>query len=202
MTDVGIDRITADSNEKQISDLVALLIMLHSEGGYAPLNLDKMVGRAAEVVSQGMTWLAYDQEAGEPVGTLGLHEQALWYADERVLVDLWFYVRPEYRKGAVGKKLLKLGRETADERGCMLFITVTNPDRRRRRSAAVVEAETVGYVSHGYMLKMERYHGRLSEEGRGIVDDTRDSAVHAGSEPASGLNGLGPDDEGVSTVHG
>lgn len=148
---VTIER--AGTDEQSFVDVFELLVALHKEGGYAPLNGEKAAREVFAALQEGMTFVARAQN-GAVVGVLSLTESPYYYSDETFLHDRGFYVRPRYRKGRVGALLLKAATEEADRRGTVAFVNVTNPDRRPKKNGASLMAITAGYVPMGYLLKL------------------------------------------------
>ena len=142
----------AKNDEKTFSELVDMLIALHASGGYAPFNPDKATEAAFRVLSQDMCWIA--RLGGKNVGTLALTESSFWYADETFLQDAWFWVDPEHRAKDVGVALLKAAKAEADARKRLLFVSMTNPDRRPKKTAMTLTAQLAGYVPLGYTLNL------------------------------------------------
>lgn len=151
-------------SESDFVDVFSLLLELHEEGGFAPLQIEKAMADCYAVMQQDMTWLARD-EKGEPIGVLGLIEDQFWYSDLTFLLSKWFYVRPEQRFGRVGVKLCLAARDEADRRGQMAFILTNNRSRKPKRGWATLVAEQAGYFPAGYMLKLGgREHGQRDRD--------------------------------------
>lgn len=163
--------------EAEFIEVMTLLIELHAEGGYAPLDLDKASKDVYAVMGEGRTWLAKDGE-GEPIGVLGLIEVPFWYSDLTFLISKWFYVRPEFRFGQVGMKLLLEARAEADRIGKIAFVQTTNPRRKPKKGTWLsVAGEAVGCFPAGYMLRLGgATHGQRA----------RDHADDPGHEQAAG----------------
>lgn len=151
----------AGTDEATFADVFGLLVELHREGGFAPLNFDKATASVYRVLVEGMTFVART-ETGEAIGVLGLTEAPFWYADETMLEGKWLYVRPEHRGSAAFKELLKAARAEADACGKIAFLIVDNPDRRPKRTASAIDAQLLGYVGIGYAKRISR---RVSPHG-------------------------------------
>ncbi len=150
-SDVVIERATVD--EGSFRDVFELLIELHKEGGYASMDIGKAVTGTYATIQSGAAFLAR-KKSGEALGVIGLQEVNFWYSHEKFLQEVWFYVRAEYRKGLVGTKLLGAAKSEADARNMMLFVSVTNPDRKPKKTNLMVESLNAGYVPVGYTLKL------------------------------------------------
>ena len=112
------------SDQASFEAVFGLLLELHRAVGIAPLNPDKTAKTCYHVLCEGMTFVAWS-EHGEPVGTLGLVEAELYYADVTYLQDKWFYVKSEWR-GRAGVKLLLAAREECERLGKVGIIDDTN----------------------------------------------------------------------------
>lgn len=143
---------TAANDESTFQEVFALLLDLHKVGGYATLDVTEAAENAYRVLSEGMTFLA--RVNGEAVGTIGLTEVPFWYSKTTFLQDAWFYVKPRFRRGKVGVRLLHAARDAAEARSKLVFVTVNNPDRRPKRTASSLVSQTVGFVPLGYTLQL------------------------------------------------
>lgn len=157
MNGFTIERCGAD--EATFADVFELLIDLHREGGAAPMDGDKVMIIAYEVLVEGMSFIARD-EGGAPIGTLGLTQQEFWYARESYITDLWFYVKPEWRAKKVGVEMMRAARAVGDERDLIVKISTNNPDRRPKAKQAVLDCIEAGYVPIGYTIKLRDRHGQ------------------------------------------
>lgn len=144
---------TAGNDEKTFCEIFALLIEFHREGGLAPLDLDDMSRNAYLTLTEGMTLVARDDD-GAIAGMLALHDVKFWYSKTHHLRDAWFYVKPQYRGGDVGKELMQAAKKIADDKAMLLFIDVNNPDRRPKRTKALISCQTAGYVPIGFSLQL------------------------------------------------
>jgi GNAT superfamily N-acetyltransferase len=150
-----------DANAAAFIEVFELMCELHKEGGYAPLDVKAAGGNVYSVMTQGMTFLARLDEpcgsdpAGTPIGVLALTEVGFWYDPNTThLLDLGYYVRPEYRAGNVGIRLLDRARQEAQDRQKIIFIAITSPDRRPPRTRATLESQMAGFVPLGYSLRL------------------------------------------------
>lgn len=148
---VRIER--AANDEQSFCDVFDLLIGLHRDGGYAPLDVSKASANCFRMLAEGMVFVARLPD-GTAIGTLAMTELTFWYAQDTFLQDAWFYVRPEYRKGHVGVALMRAARDDAQARGKIAFITVNNPDRKPKRTTMALESQTAGYVPVGHTIKI------------------------------------------------
>lgn len=143
----------AGTDEKSFVDVFELLVALHKEGGYAPLNGEKAARQTYGVLQEGMTLIARNGD-GQAVGVLPLTEVEFWYSDETFLLGRDFYVRPRYRRGKVGAALLKAAREEGERRGKLVFVQVDNPDRKPKKTRFSLVAQEAGFVPLGYTNRL------------------------------------------------
>ena len=143
----------AGSDEATFCEVFGLLIEFHREGGLAPLDLDDASRNTYLTLTEGMTLVARDDN-GAIIGMLALHELKFWYSKARHLRDAWFYVKPQYRGGDIGKDLMQAAKKIADDKNMILFIDVSNPDRRPKRTKATLACQTAGYVPIGFSLQL------------------------------------------------
>lgn len=142
----------ADTSETSFVEVFEMLLALHAEGGYAPLDGDKAMTACYTMLKDGMTFVAKIE--GNPVGVLVLGERKFWYSESSFLQEVAFFVRPEYRGGMVGIKLMRAAKALADVKGKICFITVNNPDRRTKKTTASIACQVAGYVPLGFTMKI------------------------------------------------
>lgn len=150
-----MERITvekAQADEAGFSEVFELLIQLHKEGGYAPMNVEKAAKATFLAIEEEMTFVARVNE--KPVGVIVMTEVAFWYSDDTFIQDVAFFVLPEHRGGNIGVSLLRAVRDEAQRRMKVALVTVSNPDRRPKRTTASLLAQTAGYVPLGYTIKL------------------------------------------------
>jgi GNAT superfamily N-acetyltransferase len=143
----------AGTDEKSFRDVFELLLALHREGGYAPLNLDKTAKNCFDTLTENMTFIARDDN-GRAIGVLGMSERDFWFSDHTFLYGAWFYVRPKHRKGRVGVELMRAAAREGDARNKIVFIGTDNPDRRPKKTTMSLHCLLAGYVPLGYDLKL------------------------------------------------
>ncbi len=169
----------AHMDEASFRAVYPLLLELHKAVGIAPLNPDKMAQQCYHVLGHGMTFIARD-EAGQAVGSIGLIEGDLWYADCGYILDKWFFVRPDHR-GSAGLGLLRAARDEGIARDRIVYVWNTNPDKRQKGLPFGVEAQRLGFVPFGYMMRLNRLKGGQSEGGETDVLRERDQIDDLGS---------------------
>ncbi len=146
-------RIEAPANtEANFNILFEMLLELHKIGGYAPLDVDKAAFHTYDMLATGIVFIAYVD--GTPAGVIAGVEQPFWYSQATHMQSIPLYVRAPYRKGQVGRMLLKAFAEEADRRGIIAFVSIDNPDRRPKATKVSIESQLAGYVPVGYTMKL------------------------------------------------
>lgn len=146
-------RIQVPANtEANFRILFEMLLELHKIGGYAPLDVDKAASNTYDMLATGVVFIAYVD--GKPAGVIAGVEQSFWYSQATHLQSIPLYVRAPYRKGQVGRMLLKAFAQEADRRGIIGFVTIDNPDRRPKATKVSIESQLAGYVPVGYTMKL------------------------------------------------
>jgi N-acetylglutamate synthase-like GNAT family acetyltransferase len=126
-----------------------LLVPFHAENGLAPLNRDKTLQWATEMVSEGRVIAAL--QGGKIVGAIGMVEIPLKYADKSLLCDEFFYVKVEWRGESVGRELREAFTALATAGDQIGILTVFNPGRLAKRRRI---SDLVGFIPFGYMLRL------------------------------------------------
>jgi len=142
----------AGTDEESFLTVLDLIVAEHAEVAWASLSPTKAAEGCYRTLSEGMTLIARAAD-GTAIGTLGIVELGLWYADETYLQDVWLYVKPEHRGGGALRAMLSKAREIADIRNKVLFVTIANPNRRLKRTKLGLVAQEAGYVPFTYSLR-------------------------------------------------
>lgn len=142
----------AGTDEASFIEAFELMVALHREGGFAPLDGEKSAAGVYTALKDGATWLA--RIDGKAIGVLSLVELPFWYSKDTYLQDAGFYVRPKFRKRRVGVELMKAAREEGQRRNKIVLITVTSPDRRPKKTPMSLESQIAGFVPLGYTIKL------------------------------------------------
>jgi GNAT superfamily N-acetyltransferase len=144
----------AEASEQNFIEVFEMLLELHKEGGYALLDRSDSAEDVYAVMQEGMTFVARSA-VGQPIGVLGLTEVGFWFNRKvKFLQGRWFYVRPAFRRAQVGVHLLRAARDEGQTRNSLVFVTVTNPDRRPKRTTMSLEAQIAGFVPLGYTIRL------------------------------------------------
>ena len=98
-----------------ISGLIFMLNTMHKETeiNVPTINTYKMINKVNEVLHNGIILVAV--ENNKLLGSIGGMVTTDWWAEEKYLADLWYYVFPDARKSNVAKNLItdfiKIGKE-------------------------------------------------------------------------------------------
>jgi len=101
------------ASEDDAEDLLQMLCEQHSEATVKHGNIDgeKALGNIKRTIERGASYIA-ETEAGM-VGSIGFLVSSDWWSQEKHLADMWFYVRPAYRKSRAAHLLFRAYSETA-----------------------------------------------------------------------------------------
>jgi len=115
-----------EEDYKKIVNMGARFAMEHSMGKLSAQNHD--LKKALQWVVENVAYAAWlvEDEHGEPLGSISLHEDTTWYSTEPYLTDGWFYVVPEKRDSGIGIMLLETVKEFAKDKGLPLMVGVFN----------------------------------------------------------------------------
>lgn len=141
------------TDERSFNDVFTLMLALHRAGGFAPLDVNKSAEHVYQALTDEATFLA--RIDGKPVGALSMVDIPFWYSRSTFLQDKGFFVAPEHRRGQVGGALMQAVREEAQHRGRIAMVTVTNPDRRPKKTSMSLESQIAGFVPLGYTIKLK-----------------------------------------------
>ena len=150
----------ARDDEATFAEALDMSAKQHRQGALAPMNPDKVARVVFEVMADNLMIFARDP-AGKAIGMLPLSREEIFYSDVTYFQNIGLWIEPEWRKTGVLRGLLKEAAREADKHDTFVLITISDPDRRKR--PADPEAQTIGYVSVGYTLKLQgksKSHGR------------------------------------------
>lgn len=131
---------------ESLTELARFLEPLAREVGMAPLHPQTSLQVGYVVMMKGCVFIARDSVTRKIVGSLGLDIARWWYAIDDdptegrtrsyFLRDMWLYIDPAYRaSGRVIMGLLRGAKKLGQERGQMVFITMSNPNKDKRPMA-------------------------------------------------------------------
>jgi hypothetical protein len=133
--------------------IFAFLVRMHKEGvgipeELAPLDHDKALLAIYDVVTKGHVIMAYDGE--QLVGVLGVVRFTVWYSQNNMLSERFFYIEPSYRDGPVMRAILRRARDLANEQRLFLQLTISNfhKDRPARSSLERI-GDVLSYFPRG-----------------------------------------------------
>lgn len=128
-----VDPRSEDETRDETRRIAAFLTALYAEVGVtaeaATPNPGKAVQGVYDTIRDGVVLVA--ERDGQIVGSLGLVEYPIWYADATALGDKWFFVSPSERGGDVLEALLAATADVATELAKPCFLSVWNPNSQR-----------------------------------------------------------------------
>lgn len=138
-------------DEAEAPRLLETLRALHDEVGVVPLDEAKALATIGALIRDGVVIVV--EEGARTVATAGLDTAPYWYGQGLFLADLWCWVRPDRRDGAVAKLLLDEIARFADETEMHALVCLNNPNRRRLpKSRLEFIATALRYQPRGYVL--------------------------------------------------
>ena len=128
------------ANVLDISALIFMLNEMHkqTEVEVPKINTHKLIERVNELLHQGVVLVAL--EGNKIVGSIGGKVTTDWWADEKYLSDLWFYVYPEHRKSTYAKNL------------CIDFIKIAKDAKLKTR---------LGHIFSGDLDRKDKFFSKL-----------------------------------------
>jgi N-acetylglutamate synthase-like GNAT family acetyltransferase len=91
-----------------ISSIIFLLLEMHKnvEIPVSKINSELLVDKISQAIHKGVVFVAIDDK-NVIQGSIGGMIGSDWWSSETHLADLWFYVRPDFRKSSAGNDLIK-----------------------------------------------------------------------------------------------
>src|SRR5690606_2256934 len=84
----------------------------HRFGGETvPVNPRRAYETIWRLLKNGVVWVAEDGD--RIVGSLSIERDRLWWSDTDILVDGWFYIRPDSRDPTLALRLIREARSFA-----------------------------------------------------------------------------------------
>ena len=112
---------------KDVVDLIALVKEAHEEEGALPLKFDsESVFSTILRAMRGNAVIGVIANNEEIESACFLEVTRVWYTDTNLLLCLFFYSRPQYRKSSNSKLLLTWAREQAARLNCPLQLEVSS----------------------------------------------------------------------------
>jgi len=100
--------------------MVYMLKEMHEESGMGSLNISKVLNTIELCLIKGVILLV--ERNKEAVALMGLIPNALWWTDDKLLMDQFTFVRPEARKTKAIFKLVKEAKMIANAEKMPLLI--------------------------------------------------------------------------------
>ena len=131
-----------------VSAIIFLLQMMHKETEIETpkINTAKMLDRINMLLHKGVVLVAEKDKL--IVGTIAGQVSQDWWTDEQHLADTWYYVRKDYRKSLIAKKLLQD------------FIKIAKEAKLKLR---------VGHIFSGDIKRKDKFYERMGFVKAGSV---------------------------------
>jgi GNAT superfamily N-acetyltransferase len=109
--------------------LIDLCCWLHAENGAHRLALPKVARLIDRGIARDRGVLPVIGEPGDIRAMMLLVVDEVYYSDESWLAEIWNYVRPDSRRSAYGRQLLRFAMECADRSGLDLVVSIVSDAR-------------------------------------------------------------------------
>ena len=96
-------------------ELIALLRMMHREGGMRGLDIDCVKATFAKAFTRRGGILAVIGDSGQIKGALFLLISRMWYTSENHLEDLFLFVHPDHRRSDCARQLVEYAKKCSDD---------------------------------------------------------------------------------------
>ena len=98
-----------------ISSLYVMLYQMHDETAIkpAPIVSEILINKITEAIYKGVVFITHNEK--EITGSVGGMTGSDWWSDKPFLGELWFYVKPDYRKSSAAFMLMKEFLKISDE---------------------------------------------------------------------------------------
>lgn len=127
-------------------------IPLENDWGYFPQTSNiKVINKLKELIDS-QTLIVYDNN-GVIVGILGVVVDSFWWTEEPMLMDVVFYIKPEFRSYKAYNRMLSVAEEFAKINGLplsLLFFTTKDTERKFNM------VQRRGYKSIGFWVTKQR----------------------------------------------
>lgn len=122
-----------------IDDILELAKEFHVETPYSPLNLDLTKIRVSLekfIIEQGTDHLVLlSKSEGKVVGVLAAYAYEPLFSRERMAIELFWYLKPEFRRGSRGTEMMDAYEYWARKAGCVLVqygVLASSPDGMKK----------------------------------------------------------------------
>lgn len=141
-------------SDQDAVEIHKLLMMMGQEAAVAtvdPIIVMEDIYALINHPNQGAFLMA--TRNGQAVGVMGLENTRYRYSREYCIRECYLFIHPDHRNGDVLGALLQEARAIADLAGMELYVTISNPNRRRGKTekvAALLRYQPAGsiYLMH------------------------------------------------------
>lgn len=143
---------SAEKEDLQVCIEIALEIPLENDLGYFPAPSESKVKLTLEKLIENRTLIVYENN-GVIVGILGLIIDSFWWSEEPMMMDMLFYVKPEFRSYTAFNRMLSTAEEFAKINGLPLSVLMFTTKDMERKFKMIQKR---GYKSVGFWMVKER----------------------------------------------
>lgn len=143
---------SAELKDLDVCVKLALEIPLENDLGYFPAPSKTKVRATLEALINERTLIVYENN-GIIVGILGLIIDSFWWSDQPMMMDMLFYIQPEFRSYKAFNRMLSTAEEFAKINGLPLSLLVFTTKDMERKFKMIQKR---GYKSVGFWMVRER----------------------------------------------
>jgi hypothetical protein len=166
----------ASPNERDFRIIFSLLVLQHHEVGRGVLNPGKTGEHVYLTIAEGAAYIV--ERDGEPIGTVGLTVNDLWYSDQQYYQEHWLYLAPHERDGEAFRAVLAELQFLANVTGLPVQATVFNERRFKKQSSISRIAEHFMFVPAGTDVLIQPQAEESDDERRQHQTDDRQHAAN------------------------
>lgn len=123
------------ATEDDTLGLMALLARMHEEDFWKryPLNRAKTLQMVQRCLRDGIVFVV--EKEGQIVASASLMPDPLWFSDDYMLVEIWFYVRKGHRRSTYAEQLIRACKNFADDLGVDMHLGVMTMKQAGRKNS-------------------------------------------------------------------
>lgn len=132
--------------------LIALEIPLENDWEYFPKASESKVTNTIRKLIEDRTLIVYENN-GIIVGIMGLVIDSFWWSEEPMMLDMLFYIKPEFRSYKAFNRMLSTAEEFAKINGLPLSLLLFSTKNLERKYEMIKRR---GYKKIGFWVTKER----------------------------------------------
>lgn len=126
MTELTPVRLAVPDDEPEIKRLCRLL---HDENGFLPLSERKLDALMQRYYDKAGAIIGVIGDVGNPVASIYLSVDPIYYSDSFILNEAWNFVSPEHRRSNYAISLISYAKRASDELRLPLIIGILSNQR-------------------------------------------------------------------------